>query len=169
MSNKKLVLVAHDNFALSRVNRALVNGASQLDNVTIHHIPSPELINVEQEQALLLEHDEILFQFPLQWFSTPASLKSWFDKVLSYNWAYGENFKLAGKTFRVVITTGGLTEAYQPGGQNGITIAEILKPIERTLGYIKGVYVQPFIVHGAFVLSDADLTLKSQEFAQILN
>ena len=43
---------------------------------------------------------------------SPTSLKSWFDKVLSYNWAYGENYNLSGKTFRVVLTTGGVTEVY---------------------------------------------------------
>lgn len=165
---KKLVLVSHDNFAASRINRALVDKASQLDNVTVHHIPEPHLINVAQEQALLLDHDEIIFQFPLQWFSSPASLKSWLDKVLSYNWAYGENFNLAGKTFKVVVTTGGIAEAYLPGGQNGITISEVLKPIERTLGYIKGNYVGQFLVQGVFQLSTEDLQDKTQAYAQFI-
>lgn len=165
---KKLVLIAHDNFETSRLNRAFVTAASQLENVTVHHIPSPHLINVVEEQALLLDHEEIVIQFPLQWFSTPASLKSWFDKVLSYNWSYGENFHLKGKKFTILVTTGGVTEAYQPGGQNGITMEEILKPIERTIGYIQGVYSTPVFVHGAYQLSDSDLTLKAQEFVQTL-
>lgn len=165
---KKLVLIAHDNFDASRINRALSVKASQLENVTVHNIPEPHLIDVAQEQALLLAHDEIIFQFPLQWFSTPASLKSWFDKVLSYNWAYGENFNLAGKTFKVVLTTGGIPEAYAPGGQNGITVAEVLKPIERTVGYVKGVYTQPFLVHGVFQLSEEALETVAQEYAQVL-
>lgn len=165
---KKLVLVSHDNFAGSRINRALVDKVSQLDNVTVHHIPEPHLINVAEEQALLLAHDEIVFQFPLQWFSSPASLKSWFDKVLSYNWAYGENFNLAGKKFKVVLTTGGIPEAYLPGGQNGITITEVLKPIERTLGYVKGNFVEPFLVQGVFTLSNDDLETKAQAYVQYI-
>ena len=165
---KKLVLVAHDNFDASRINRALVEAVQSLDNVTVHHIPQPHLIDVTKEQELLLAHDEIVFQFPLQWFSSPASLKSWFDKVLSYNWAYGENYNLSGKTFRVVLTTGGVTEAYLPGGQNGITFDEVLKPIEKTVGYIKGVYAQPFLVNGVYQLSDEDLKTKAKEFASTL-
>lgn len=165
---KKLVLVAHDNFGSSRINNALVKKAQELENVTVHNIPEPHLIDVAQEQALLLAHDEIVFQFPLQWFSSPASLKSWLDKVLSYNWAYGENFNLAGKTFRVALTTGGIPEAYASGGQNGITVQEVLKPIERTVAYIKGVYAQPFLVHGVYQLSDEGLELKSQEYLELL-
>lgn len=165
---KKLVLVSHDNFAGSRINRALVDKASQLNNVTVHHVPEPHLIDVAQEQALLLAHDEIIFQFPLQWFSSPASLKSWFDKVLSYNWAYGENFNLAGKNFKVVLTTGGVADAYLPGGQNNITISDVLKPIERTLGYIKGNYVEPFLVQGVHQLSQEDLNAKIEAYSQYL-
>lgn len=165
---KKLVLVSHDNFTGSRINHALVEKASQLDNVTIHHVPQPHLLNVAEEQALLLAHDEIVFQFPLQWFSSPASLKAWFDQVLRYNWAYGENFNLAGKKFKVVLTTGGIADAYLPGGQNGITISDVLKPIERTLGYIKGHYTEPFLVQGVHQLSNEDLDAKTQEYAHYL-
>lgn len=166
---KKLILIAHDNFDSSRINKALSVKATQLNDVTVHHIPQPHLINIAHEQSLLLEHDEIIFQFPLQWFSTPASLKSWLDKVLAYNWAYGENFNLAGKTFKVVLTTGGVPEAYAPGGQNGITVAEVLKPIERTIGYVKGVYAQPFLVHGVFQLSDEDLEKIAQEYIKYVS
>ena len=63
---KKLVLVAHDNFDASRINRSLVDAVQSLDNVIVHHIPQPHLIDVAKEQELLLAHDEIVFQFPLQ-------------------------------------------------------------------------------------------------------
>lgn len=165
---KKLVLVSHDNFENSRINRALVDKAALLENVTVHHIPEPHLINVALEQALLLSHDEIVLQFPLQWFSSPASLKAWLDKVLTYNWAYGEHFNLAGKTFKIVLTTGGVSEAYMPEGQNGITITEVLKPIERTLGYIKAHYVEPFLVQGVFQLSNEDLHTKTEDYIEYI-
>ncbi|WP_369404146.1 NAD(P)H-dependent oxidoreductase [Secundilactobacillus oryzae] len=33
-------------------------------------------IDVEIEQRLLAENDRIIFQFPLYWYSSPASLKT---------------------------------------------------------------------------------------------
>ena len=164
---KNLVLIAHDNFASSRINSSLINAIKTLDNVTIHHIPDSHSIDIKEEQSLLLNHDEIIFQFPLQWFSSPASLKSWFDKVLSYNWAYGEHFKLEGKKFRVVLTTGGISDAYQENGQNGITISEILKPIATTISYVKGIYLEPFIVHGVFQLNDEQVAQEAQKYTQL--
>ena len=47
------------------------------------------LIDVEAEQALLLEHDVIVFQHPVYWYSSPAILKEWQDLVLEHGFAYG--------------------------------------------------------------------------------
>lgn len=70
-------------------------------------------IDVERKQNLLLEHDRIVFQFPFFWYSTPAILKEWQDKVLEYGWAYGaDGKKLHGKECLVVTSTGGPAGAY---------------------------------------------------------
>lgn len=54
--------------------------------------------------------DHIIFQFPLWWFSTPAILKGWLDRVLVKGFAYdaGKIFNdglLKDKTASLVVTT----------------------------------------------------------------
>ncbi len=37
------------------------------------------IINVKREQELVENHDNIIFQFPLYWYSSPSLLKKWID------------------------------------------------------------------------------------------
>jgi glutathione-regulated potassium-efflux system ancillary protein KefG len=46
-------------------------------------------IDVEFEQQQLKQHDLIVLQFPLQWYSVPPLLKKWMDDVLTYGFAFG--------------------------------------------------------------------------------
>ncbi len=45
--------------------------------------------DVKAEQAKLLWADAVIFQFPLWWFSMPAILKGWFERVYALGFAYG--------------------------------------------------------------------------------
>ena len=86
--------------------------------MTIHDLYEvyPTLsIDVKREQALLLEHDVIVFQHPFYWYSCPAILKEWQDLVLEHGWAYGVGgTQLRGKITLNAITTGGPAHAYRP-------------------------------------------------------
>ena len=89
---KILVLFAHPAFHKSKVNKMLVEGLADMEGVTFHDLYQeyPELeIDVKREQELLLDHDVIMLQFPLFWYSTPAILKEWQDLVLEHGWAFG--------------------------------------------------------------------------------
>ena len=83
---KVLLLYAHPESQDSVANRVLLRPASQLSNVTVHdlyaHYPD-FFIDIPREQALLREHDVIVFQHPLYTYSCPALLKEWLDRVLS--------------------------------------------------------------------------------------
>ena len=46
-------------------------------------------IDIDREQARLVEAGIILFQFPLFWYSTPSIIKVWQDLVLEHGFAYG--------------------------------------------------------------------------------
>ncbi|CCH61961.1 hypothetical protein TBLA_0F04280 [Henningerozyma blattae CBS 6284] len=48
--------------------------------------------DVMEEQAKIEWADLIIFQFPLWWYSMPAILKGWFDRVFSNGFAYGFGF-----------------------------------------------------------------------------
>lgn len=85
---KVLLLYAHPESQDSVANRVLLKPATQLSNVTVHdlyaHYPD-FFIDIPREQALLREHEVIVFQHPLYTYSCPALLKvagpgikSWF-------------------------------------------------------------------------------------------
>ena len=162
MSQSRILLIyAHREPAASRVNRALLNAAATLPNVTVHDLMTryPDFrIDVEHEQRLLLEHDAVVLQFPFYWYSTPAILKEWQDAVLSYGFAYGTGGdKLRGKKLMIATTTGGPAEAYQAGGFNQYTMSELLRPLQATAN-LAGMSYQPiFSALGVRTLDDAAL------------
>ncbi|HKN03281.1 MAG TPA: NAD(P)H-dependent oxidoreductase, partial [Buttiauxella sp.] len=89
---KVLLLYAHPESQDSVANRVLLQPAQKLANVTVHdlyaHYPD-FFIDIYHEQALLQEHDVIVFQHPLYTYSCPALLKEWLDRVLSRGFASG--------------------------------------------------------------------------------
>ncbi len=46
-------------------------------------------IDIAAEQEKLRWADTVILQFPLWWFSMPAILKGWFERVYAYGFAYG--------------------------------------------------------------------------------
>lgn len=56
------------------------------DYAQFDHKPMPE--DVRREQARVDRSDALLFVFPVWWWSFPAMLKGWFDRVWSEGWAY---------------------------------------------------------------------------------
>ena len=157
-----LVLFAHPVLERSRVNRRLVDTLRELPGVTIHdlyEVYPTFVIDVPREQALLREHDVIVFQHPFYWYSTPAILKEWQDLVLEHGWAYGPGgTALRGKTTLNAISTGGPAAAYQSGGYNRFTVRQLLAPWEQTANLCEMRFLAPFVVHAALrVVGDDDL------------
>lgn len=115
-------------------------------------------IDVEREQALLLEHDVVVLQHPFYWYSSPAIIKQWLDLVLEHGWAYGaEGTRLTGKTMVQAISCGGSEQAYQPGGRNRATIETFLLPFQQTARLCGMQYLTPFVVHGTHRLTPSDI------------
>lgn len=154
MKNKKiLVLYAHPSQHRSEVNQPLFKTASKVEGVTVIDLYSeyPTFnINIAAEQARLIEHDVIIFQFPLFWYSTPAILKEWQDLVLEYGFAYGKSATaLKGKVFFCALSAGGKEEAYQTDGYNHFPIRDLLAPIEQMASMTGMDYLAPFVLFGA--------------------
>ncbi|KAM7099397.1 ribosyldihydronicotinamide dehydrogenase [quinone] isoform 1-T1 [Molossus nigricans] len=80
--------------------------------------------DIVDEQKKVQEADLVIFQFPLYWFSVPAILKGWMDRVLCQGFAfdipgfYDSGF-LQGKLALLSITTGGTAEMYSKTGVSG--------------------------------------------------
>lgn len=116
--------------------------------------------DVTQEQAKLLRADVVILQFPLWWFTMPAILKGWVDRVYANGFAYGvgEHSELrwgerygegvmVGKRAMLLVTTGGWESHYAPRGING-PIEELLFPIHHGILHYPGFDVlPPFVVH----------------------
>lgn len=170
---KTLLILAHPNMPESKVNKALIESIAEEPNITVHDLyqayRSVEAIDVEKEQALLLAHDRIIFQFPLYWFSSPAILKEWLDVVLAYGFAYGhEGNKLAGKKCKIVISAGSPEAEYSPVGYNRYTLAEYLRPLESSILYTKMEFKGIFAVCGALELTAETLPQEVGKYRAML-
>ena len=136
MSRRILILFAHPSIHLSEVNRVLAKDMTALEGVTLIDLYAeyPTLqIDVVREQQRLLEHDAVVFMFPLYWYSTPAILKEWQDLVLEYGFAYGhDGTALVGKIFTCMLTAGGTEDGYADTGYNHYSLRELLRPLEQT-------------------------------------
>ncbi|PLX12537.1 MAG: hypothetical protein C0597_13085 [Marinilabiliales bacterium] len=155
---KVLILFAHPAFHKSKVNKVLVDDLSELQGVTFHdlyeHYPEFD-IDVKEEQKLLSEHDCVIFQYPLFWYSTPSILKEWQDLVLEHGWAFGsQGNELKGKLFFCTITAGGPKQAYQIGAFHNLTINQLLTPLKQTAALCKMITLPPFVVHGTHAMED---------------
>lgn len=152
-ARRVLIQFAHPVYERSAVNRPLLEAVRDLDGVTVNDLYEeyPTLaIDVRREQALLLEHDVIIFHHPFYWYSTPAILKQWQDMVLEHGWAYGERGdRLRDKLTFNVTTTGGPASAYERGGTNRFTVRELLAPWEQTANLCGMRFLAPFVAHGA--------------------
>ncbi|WP_064791936.1 NAD(P)H-dependent oxidoreductase [Shewanella woodyi] len=150
---KILVLFAHPSQERSEVNKPLFTECQQHGDVTcidLYREYPTFHIDIDKEQQRLVEHDVIIFMFPLYWYSTPAILKQWQDLVLEYGFAYGTNGNaLKGKTFLCAISAGGSEDAYQEAGYNHFSIRELLQPLEQTASLTGMEYLAPFVLFGS--------------------
>uniref|UniRef100_H3CBA8 Ribosyldihydronicotinamide dehydrogenase [quinone] n=1 Tax=Tetraodon nigroviridis TaxID=99883 RepID=H3CBA8_TETNG len=80
--------------------------------------------DIVAEQRKVEEADLIIFQFPLYWFSVPAILKGWFDRVFTQGFAFSlenmyDNGVFKDKKAMLSFTTGAIQTMFQPDGING--------------------------------------------------
>jgi glutathione-regulated potassium-efflux system ancillary protein KefG len=169
---KVLILFAHPAFHKSKVNKILVDGLSELEGVTFHdlyeHYPEFD-IDVKEEQKLLSEHDCIIFQHPIFWYSTPAILKEWQDLVLEHGWAFGsEGNALKEKLFFCTLTAGGPEQAYQVGGYHNHTLNQLLAPLKQTATLCKMIPLPPFVVHGTHAMETDEVLDHKNDYFTLL-
>jgi len=128
-------------------------------------------IDVDREQKRLLQHDIIVLQFPLMWYSTPSLLKEWQDLVLEYGFAYGENGnKLVGKTLALAVTTGSPQEAYTSGGFQNHELHTLLSPLSQMGNLCQTRSLPPYVLFGAHSdISEAAITPHVDGYCQYLS
>lgn len=155
------VIVAHPHLQESKVNRRWIEELKKHPSITVHdlyHQYPQEVIDVQKEQELLLQHDRIVFQFPFYWYSSPPLLKKWMDSVLTSGWAYGAGGdKLHGKELVLAISTGSPEEKYQAGGLNQYTVSELTRPFQATSHLIGMTFLPMFVFYNAFSATDTEI------------
>lgn len=167
-----LVLFAHPRLERSRSNARLLSQVPADARVTVRDLYEryPDFaVDVEAEQALLRDHDVIVWHHPLYWYSAPPLVKQWIDLVLTFGWAYGPGgTALKDKVLFHAVTAGGTDEAYQAGGMHGWTLADFLRPLERTATLCGMRWLPPFAVHGTHRLPEAELDAAARQYGHLL-
>lgn len=167
------LIVGHPDLTASRANAALTRAACSspfVDVRVLSHLYPHGAIDVAAEQAALESADDIVLLYPTYWYSPPAQLKRWLDDVLVRGWAYGTGRPgaLAGKTLRVVTTTGGDEAGYGQGGLHSFAYDAILAPMKATSHRLGMSWREPLVVHGVRDLDDAALEAAGARFASML-
>jgi NAD(P)H dehydrogenase (quinone) len=115
--------------------------------------------DIRQELDKLLWADLLILNFPIFWFSTPAILKGWIDRVLVSGICYGgkrfyDQGGLSGKKALVTVTLGGREHMFGDGAIHG-PLEDMLRPILRgTLAYVGFDVLEPFVAWHVPYISD---------------
>ncbi|KUH36950.1 MULTISPECIES: NAD(P)H-dependent oxidoreductase [Streptomyces] len=149
-----------------------VMGASE--RATLSGRLTPDVV---AEQEKVLWSDAVVLQFPLWWFSMPAVLKGWFDRVFSAGFAYGpavpppygDGAALAGRRALVSVTAGAREGAFSDRGIHG-ALPHVLHPVQHGLFWFTGMApLEPFAVYGANELPEEDFARARQAYAARLD
>lgn len=169
---KTLLLFAHPAIQKSNVNKLMLENLDQFSNLTVHNLYEsyPDFdIDIKKEQALLEQHDCIIFQFPLFWYSTPALLKEWQDLVLQHAWAYGsKGHTLTGKLFINIVSLGGPQISYGHNEMNEYTVEEILIPLKLMSNVCRMIRLPHFGIYGTHVSNTNQLLAYKRMYNELL-
>jgi NAD(P)H dehydrogenase (quinone) len=138
--------------------------------------------DIEIEQDKLRRADALILQFPMWWFSMPAIMKGWVERVFAYGFGYGVGEHsdarwgdrygegtMSGKRAMVVVTTGGWESHFGPRGING-PIDDILFPIQHGVLFYPGFDVlPPYVVYQTNKMDDARLNATYDALGQRLD
>ena len=117
--------------------------------------------DIARELEKLLWCDVLFLNFPVFWFSTPAILKGWIDRVLVSGRTYGgmrfyENGGLAGKQALVSISLGGRPHMFGEKAIHG-RLEDMLRHLLRgTLHYVGFEVMPPFVAWHVPYISDEE-------------
>jgi NAD(P)H dehydrogenase (quinone) len=108
--------------------------------------------DVQAEMDKLLAADFLLLQFPFWWYSVPAILKGWIDRVFAYGVAYDfgrtwDRGVFTGRRAMLSFTTSAPPTSSWPDGRNG-DLERTLWPLHAgTLALCGYSVLPPFVAH----------------------
>lgn len=149
---QKLVIVTHPNIDHSLVNKTWVQALEQHpEQFKIHqlYLQYPDLeYDLVSEQNLLAQYDEIIFQFPIHWYSTPFALKKYIDEVFTYGWAFRPSSEmLNGKKIGFAVSAGGTKASYE--SSSALSVSTLLNDVQLSFQYCGCTITQIHALYGA--------------------
>ncbi|MDT0448109.1 NAD(P)H-dependent oxidoreductase [Streptomyces hesseae] len=111
--------------------------------------------DIAAEQEKLLWSDAVILQFPMWWFSVPAILKGWMDRVFTNEFCDGSTVPppysegaLGGRRALVSVTLGARESSFSDRGIHG-PLSDVLFPLQHGLFWFTGMSpLEPFAVYG---------------------
>jgi glutathione-regulated potassium-efflux system ancillary protein KefF len=156
-----LVISAHPQLEISRVNRALQRAARGVARVEVRDLYAlyPDyLIDIAIEQAALARAQLVVWLHPIHWYHMPPLMKLWMDEVLAFGWAYGpQGNALRGKDLWLVASTGGPEDSYQPTSYNRYHFDAFVPPYEQSATLCGMRFLPPMLIHGAHRIGPHEL------------
>ena len=108
--------------------------------------------DIAEEVDALRAADLLVLVFPVFWFSVPAMLKGWIDRVFLSGLFYrGKHVYdaggMAGKKAMVVTSLGGREHMFGPGAIHGDLHGMLRHLLQGTLGYVGYEVCEPFVAY----------------------
>jgi len=122
-----------------------------------HQSIDPEIAS---EVEAVRSSDLLVLVFPVFWFSVPALMKGWIDRVFLSGVFYGgrkvyDRAGMRGKHAMVVSSLGGRKHMFGPGAIHGELKGMLRHLLQGTLGYVGFSVYEPFFAHHVPYLDDA--------------
>jgi NAD(P)H dehydrogenase (quinone) len=133
--------------------------------------------DVAAEQEKVVWSDAVVLQFPMWWFSLPAILKGWVDRVFSNGFAFGvtvpppytEGAALGGRRALLSVAIGARESAFSARGAHG-PLADVLFPVQHGVLWFTGMTpLEPFAVYGTVDLSPEAYAAARREYGRRLD
>jgi len=125
------------------------------------------------EVRLALESDLLVLVFPIFWFSMPAQMKGWIDRVFLSGQFYGgkriyDRGGMLGKRAMVVASLGGREHMFGHGSVHGDLKGMLRHLLQGTLGYVGYSVLEPYFAHHVpYVDADARAQMLTRLWAEM--
>ncbi|MFE2108373.1 NAD(P)H-dependent oxidoreductase [Kitasatospora sp. NPDC059463] len=131
---------------------------------------------IAAEQEKLRRADAVVFQFPLWWFSVPAVLKGWIDRVLTFGFAHGPDVPppysegaLGGRRGLLAVSVGARESAFSDRGAHG-PLADVLFPLQHGVLWFTGMAaLEPFAAYGTVGLPEEEFEAVAEAYGRRLD
>ncbi|MDN5843222.1 MAG: NAD(P)H-dependent oxidoreductase [Alcaligenaceae bacterium] len=116
---------------------------------------------IAAEVEAVRNSDMLVLVFPVFWFSMPALLKGWVDRVFLSGVFYGgkrvyDRGGMCGKHAMVVSSLGGREHMFGPGAIHGDLQGMLRHVLQGTLGYVGFTVYEPFFAYHVPYIDDSE-------------